>query len=503
MPYLLGIDAGTTTLKAGLFDEEGGLLSSVAIECSLSYTDENIVEIDMEWYWNACKQCIHTIYQESKIDLKDISALAISSQGVTFVPVDRQGKALRKGIVFYDTRARNEANELIRRFGLEKIFETTGQPEVSAIFESPKIMWIRNYEPECFQNIHKILLVHDYLTFKFTGEFVSVHPLLSSSLLFDIRRKKWWEEMLDFLHLSDNKLPGICKPGTPVGPLTAEAASETGMSIDTLVVAGAIDQECGMLGVGNIHPGLISESTGSVLAVHTISNNPFHSGKEGIYSFCHVTDDTYALMGICPTAGAAFKWFKETFGEKEDEYADTLKRNVFELLIEEAEEVNAGSDGIIILPHLSGSGTPSPNTSAKGVFYGIRLSHRKGHFVRALMESVAYMLKSTIEVFKTWGMAISEIRSFGGGSQSVFWNQIKADVCGLPVISSNNHEPGCLGAAILAGIGSGVYKNIEEGCKRLVAIRNPQYPNKKNSSLYEDSYKEYLKLNKIMKIMYE
>lgn len=258
-----------------------------------------------------------------------------------------------------------------------------------------------------------------------------------------------------------------------------------------------------MVGVGHIYPGLISESTGSVLAIHAISNRPFPSRETGILSFYNVIPETYALMGVCPTAGAALNWFKGNFCEKEEEYATKERKNVFALLTKRAERIAPGSDGLISLPHLAGAGSPKVNPRAKGVFYGFKLHHRKEHFIRSLMESIAYMLKGNIEIFERIGLQINEIRSFGGGSQSKLWNQIKADVCQLPLVISSYSEPGCLGAAILAGVGSGVFKNIEEGCDRLVLLEEPQYPNKKSSERYSICYEEYVKLNRIMTPMFE
>ena len=502
MAYLLGIDAGTSSVKAALFDEEKGEVTSAYVECAASYENNGCVELDMEKYWNACKECISTISKKSKLDFKDLKALAISSQGVTFVPVDKHGNELGRGIVYYDTRAQYEAGELIRQFGEDKLFEVTGQPVIWETFEAPKLLWIRKHEPDRFRNIYKILLVHDYLVYKLTGNFICVPPLISSSLLFDIRHKKWWEEMLDFLKLSPEKLPRIYQPGEPAGHISKKASTEIDISPKTLVVAGAIDQTCGMIGVGNIRPGLISESTGSFLAIHTVSCNFFDQRDAGIYNFCNAVENTYALIGVCPTAGSAFNWFKNNFCEKEKEYAEKTGSNIFELLIEKAEKIPAGSDGLIMLPYLSGKGSPGPSPLAKGIYYGFKLHHKKEHFVRALIESIAYMLKSNIDVFKENGFDIKEIRSFGGGSQSKIWNQIKADVCKLPIVTCDYSEPGCLGAAIIAGVGCGIYKSIEEGSRRLVVPGKHYYPDAETSSKYENYYGEFMKFNEIMKSMY-
>ena len=502
MAYILGIDSGTTVVKTALFDEERGVVADASVDCTVSFSDEHRSEIDMRLYWEACKECISKISKKEKKHFKDIKAISISSQGVTFVPVGRDGRELRKGIVYYDTRAESEALEIIEYFGEDKIYERTGQPAVSAQMEAAKLLWLRRNEPACYGEIHKVLLVHDYLAYKFTGKFACVQPVLSSSLLLDLRKKIWWEDMLDFIGLSGEKLPEIFRPGDPIGRITREVSAETGISPEALVSAGAIDQVCGMIGIGNIHSGILSESTGSVLAIHTVSDNIFSRRDAGIYNFCNAVPDTYALISVCPSAGATLNWFKDTFCEKEKEEAGNNGTDIFELLLKNADKVGAGADGLIMLPHLAGMGSPAPNMFAKGVFYGFRLHHKKPHFVRSLVESIAYMLKSNVDVFKNSGLKIEGIRSLGGGSKSRVWNQIKADICGLPVITSNFHEPGCQGAAVLAGVGSGIYKNIEDGCSRLVSLAEPLYPKQENLERYEQGYREYLRLNTALKPLF-
>jgi xylulokinase len=499
--HFLGIDAGTTVVKAALFDEERGALAGASVDCAGTYGDEKVAEIDMEQYWKACKECITAIAKS--VGLAEVKAVCVSSQGVTFVPVDRVGRELRKGIIYYDVRAEREAKDIIGRFGEERIYSVTGQPVVSAMFEAAKLLWIRRHEPEVLRQTHKVLLVHDYLVFRLSGQFSCVQPLISSSLLFDLKEKKWWEEMLDFVGLSDRQLPGVYRPGDPVGAVTKRVSRETGLPEKALLVSGAIDQVCGMLGVGNICSGLLSESTGSVLAVHTVADGMFANRNAGIHNFCNTVDATYALISVCPTAGSVLNWFKETFCEREAEKSEREGVDVFDLLMHQAGKIAAGSDGLVLLPHFVGRGSPDPSPYAKGVFYGLGLHHSRGHFVRAIIESIAYMLRSNLDVFRSNGFSIQEIRSFGGGSRSGLWNQIKADVCGVPVVASSYGEPGCLGAAILAGVGCGAYRDIQEGCGALVGPGKPCPPGQQLKQVYEDAYGRYLKLNTAVEPMFE
>ena len=278
MTCLLGIEAGTTKVKAVLVDVEKGLMAHASADCSMDFTSDGRAEIEMERYWRACRKCLSIISKKAPGGFKKIAALSVASQGVTFVPVDCRGRELGKGIVLYDTRAGIEAKDIIRRFGEETLYKVTGQPKISAIYEGAKLLWLRRHEPARFRKIHKILLVHDYLVYKLTGKFSAVPSLLSSSLLFDLKNRSWWDSMIEYLGLSPDQFPEIYGHGRPVETVCQKASSETGLQRETIVVTGALDQICGMTGIGNIAPGNISESTGTVLAVHTLARVFFLEG---------------------------------------------------------------------------------------------------------------------------------------------------------------------------------------------------------------------------------
>ena len=496
MPYLLGIDSGTTNVKAALFDSAGGCIDAASVECCDVRMSRDRVEIPMHCYWDAVVQCLGRIEARGKVRLRDVRALSVSSQGVTFVPVNDRGEEIGQAIYLHDTRAVKEAGTILDVFGSRAVYDRAGQPAINAMFEAARLLWIREHEPERFARIHKVLLVHDYLVYRLTGKFVTVPSIQSSSLLLDIRRRSWWPEMLDLIGLSEEQLPRICDHGQAVGHVGARAAKETSLPSGAIVVAGGIDQICGMIGVGNIEKGLISESTGSVLALHTLSVEPFHREEAGVFNFCAFGESPYGLIPVCPTAGAALRWFKESFCSEENARAETMKESVYDLLTRDASTIPPGSDGLVMLPFLSGSGSPKPDLRAKAAFYGITLSHGKRHFVRALLESVACLLRSNIDTLRNAGMEFKEIRSFGGGSRSRLWNQIKADLCGLPVRTSPFAEAGCCGAAVLAGVGCGVYATIEEGCRALVRLDEPLDPDASLCSLYEDVYVRYESLRK-------
>ncbi|MFA6470534.1 MAG: FGGY family carbohydrate kinase [Candidatus Latescibacterota bacterium] len=498
MSFFLGIDSGTSSVKTALVESEKGILDIASQECLPVYAN-GFVEIEMNVYWEAVKSCIGELRSRNPEKIKSISAISVSSQGVTFTTVDSKGNDLGNAVVAYDERAKDEAEQIISLFGAQKIFDRTGQPVVSETYEASKLLWVRRREPEKFRAIDKILLVHDYLIYKLTGRFITVPSILSSSLLFDVRKRVWWDEMLDFIGLSPKQLPEISDAGEPVGNISPEVSSETGIPQSALIVAGAIDQLCGMIGIGNIRPGILSESTGSFLAVHTVTTDFFDKKEAGIHNFCGFQKKDFVLIGICPTAGSAFEWIKKIFF---DCGGNTPGTYTFENICEKAGAVPPGAEGLLMLSHLAGKGSPSPNPPVKGMFYGFGLGHRQEHFARACMESVAYMLRNNLDVLRDNGLSISKIYSFGGGARSDLWNGIKADVCGLAIESSGGSEPGCLGAAIIAGTGSGIYNSIADGCSALVKRGKIYYPDNENSKKYKKSYENYLKLNKLIDKLY-
>jgi len=494
MRYLLGIDAGTTAMKAVLFDQEGRALGRASQEYQLLTPAPDRAEMEPGRYWQACCQCTRSLLQEVGVNPREIAALAISSQGETLVVVNEAGEPLYPAIVWLDNRSQAEADEIRARFGVETVFEVTGQPEITPTWPATKILWLRRHEPQVFGRAHKFLLLEDYLLFRFTGRFVADPCLLSSSLLFDIRRKAWWEEMLDFVGLTPDRLPNVQESGRVVGELTVETAQETGLWQGTVAATGGLDQAVAALGAGNTRPGLITENTGGALAIVATLEEPVFDPRGGIPCHYHTLPDTYYLLPWGQTAGMALRWFRDVFGREEQEAAQLAGEDAYDLLTGTAAEVAPGAEGLVALPHLMGAACPEFNAAARGVFFGIGLHHTKAHFVRAILESVAYMLRRNVETLEALGVEVQEIRALGGGARSPLWNQIKADVLGRPVVTLTTEEVACLGAAILAGTAVGLYSSPEEAAQKLVVVQDRWEPDRANQPIYDHSYRMYVRL---------
>ncbi len=466
--HLLGVDFGTTALKACLFDEQGNRLASESAQYKL-ITKGEYIEFDANEFFNVFSSTVKKITDKYSVD-----AIALDTQGETLIAIDRNGNPLMNAIIWLDNRAEKQAKEMQEKFGLEKIYNLTGQAEIPAGYPAPKIKWLKENAPEVFNNAYKFLLLEDYIIYRMTGEFKASRSLYSSSLLMNVHTGEYIPEILEFIGITENKLPTLLESGQVVGEYNG-----------VKVVTSALDQIAGITGAGVVTEGLMSETTGTALAVCAITNKfpPYFDGLK--VSAYYVRQGLYCLLMWAPTAGAVLEWFKGGFCEN-----ISLKE-----LDELAEQVPEGSEGLIALPYLCGTVMPTYNPNAKGVFFGVELKHTRQHFARAIMESVAYMIKEYVDFL---GINADEIRSMGGGARSKLWCSIKSKVLDKKITTLKENETACLGSAIFAGVGIGAYTDVETAVNALVK-KNITYSEK--SQNYKDLYKNYKKQEKqLMKI---
>ena len=494
MTCFLAIDVGTTALKAGLFEPEGNVLAVASQEYTLRTPAPTHVEMPTEFYWEALVAATKSVLGRASVSASQVAALAISSQGETFVALDGHGDPLRPAIVWLDNRAGKEAEVIEDQFDPASLFQATGQPEVVPTWPACKILWLREREPAIFARAKRYCLLEDYLVHRLTGEFVSEFSLLSSSLLLDIRERTWWQPMLDFLGISTDMLPALVNSGELVGKLSVEAARELGLTTETKVITGALDQAAGMLGAGNTKPGLITETTGTALAICTTIDEPVFNRDARIPCQCHALPDKYYLMPWGQTSGIVLKWFRDLFCEHERREAKETGRDPYDLIVALAENTPPGADGLIMLPHLAGAACPEFDPDARGVFFGLTLQHTKGHFVRAIMEAIAFMLRRNLESLEHLGLRVVEVRALGGAAKSRLWNQIKADALQMPVVTLVCPEAASLGAAVLAAVGAAHYDTIEQACEQMVRPGTRLEPDPSLRGVYDRVYGLYIDL---------
>ena len=466
----LGIDSGTTSLKAAVFNKNGERLGLYSADYTLD-TDSKTgyIEFDAAKYVEMCKAAIEQLTKEcGKID-----ALSIDTQGETLIFTDKSGTPLCNAVVWLDNRAEKEADSIKAHFGNEKVYNVTGQPEITAGWPASKLLWFKNNRPEIFEKVEKIFMLEDWILYSLTGNFVTEPTIQSSTIYYDIVNKVWWKEMLDYIGVSSDKLPALKESGEIVGEYKG-----------IKVVSGMLDQIAGTIGAGVTDETRISEMTGTIMAICVMSDKiPPYDPNSIIPCHMHAVNGKYCLILWSSTAGMALKWFKNQFCESFS----------FKELDELAKDIAPGCDGLAMLPYFCGSTMPKYNPNARAVFSGINLSHTRAHFAKAIMEAIAFTLKQNLEYVGDEN--IEEIRITGGGALSPLWSSIKSDVTGKTLKSLTESETACLGAALIAAVGCGDFADIKTAVGSAVKIKREYTPSGHD---YSEAYKNYCELDKLM-----
>lgn len=493
MKLLLGLDAGTTALKVALFDSAGSLLGVSTQEYALETPKVNYVEVEAEVYWQAFKNGLSEIQKEYEIHPEDEISLAISAQGETLICIDKDGNPLRKAIVWMDNRAVEEARAMEEKFGNELGYQVTGQVSFEPCWPAPKILWIKNNEPDIFAKTDRFLLLEDYLIYRMTGRFYTEGSLVCSSMYWDITKKCYWKEMLDFIGIREYQLAEVAESAMVVDDMFPEIREELGLPCRVTVTTGALDQVAGAIGAGNIKEGMFSETIGAALAICAPVSRPVFDPNRKMPLHYFALPDTY-MIHTFTTGGMTLRWFRDKFCPDEMAVEAAGGADAYDLISREVEKINPGCDGLVMLPHLSGSLAPDVNAKAKGVWFGFSLNHTKAHFARAIMESLAFILRRNLSALKDMGITVKEVRSLGGGSKSRVWNQIKADANDITLVTVKSKEAACLGAAILAGTATGVFKSVEDAVNNMIQVKDEYYAQPEMKSVYDTNYEMYCKL---------
>jgi xylulokinase len=494
MSLLIGLDIGTTSVKVGIFEASGRQRAAVGQEYRIDHPAPDRAEIGAETYWEATVAAVRQALHVASVDPVRVAAMAVSSQGETVVAVDAHGRPLGPAVVWLDNRALAEARELAERFGDAAIYDRTGVPSVTPTWTACKLLWWRRHEPGLFATARRFLLVEDFVIHRLSGRFVTEGGVQSTSLLYDIRSHGWWDAMLETVGIGPEWLPELVRPGTVVGTLSREAAGALGLPAGVRVVTGGMDQGAGAVGVGNVGGGVVSESTGGALTLQASVDHPGGDLTRQTPVYVHSAPDRYLYCPVCPTGGMALTWFRDQFGAEEVAQAAREERSAYDLLTALAAGVKPGAEGLTMLPHLMGAFSPEYEPEARGVFYGFTLHHGKPHFVRAVLEAVAFMLRRNLELLAGVGAQAMQIRSHGGGSRSALWNQIKADACGLPVITLEGDDAAVRGDAMIAGVATGIFPDLSAACSAMVTIRDRYEPDPATRTAYDDAYDRYLRL---------
>ncbi len=501
MAYLMGIDVATTGTKCIIADKDGKIVSSDFHEYPLLSPRPGWAEQNPGQWWKATVASIKGALEKKNIKGEEIEGIGLTGQMHSSVFLDEKSEVIRPAILWCDNRTAKQVDEVHALFGKENFIQLTCNPVLTG-FTLPKILWLKETEPANYNRIKKILVPKDYIRFKLTGEFAGDVSDASGTSIFDVKGRKWSDEVLNKLGLDKNFFPKVYESSEITGKINSEAANLTGLKVGIPVVAGAGDQAASAISCGIYEEGVMSATLGTSGVIFASTDTAKIAPEGKLHSFCHSVKGKWHLMGVVLSAGGSFKWVCDTLCEAEKENAKKQGTSFYRLIDDKAKEISIGSDGLIFLPYLTGERTPHQDPDAKGVFFGLSLKHNKFHFVRSVMEGVGFALRDSLELMRDLNIKIEEVRFVGGGAKSPFWRGMLADIFESPIRTLKVEEGAPYGALLLAGIGVGAYKDVADACK-VIELGAVQEPNKENAAIYRNFYALYRNLYKNLKSSYK
>ncbi|CAN5468112.1 xylulokinase [soil metagenome] len=482
--YFLGIDIGTGGSRAVLIDTSGTVVASaVADHPAFASPQIGWAEQDPEDWWRASVSVIGQVLNSSGLAARDIESVSFSGQMHGSVLLGADGEVLRPALLWCDQRTEKQCLEITDTIGAEHLIELVSNPAITG-FTLPKLLWVRENEPDIWSRVRSILLPKDYVRFRLTGDRASDVADSSGTLLFDVSGRRWSSEMLDTFEIDADFLPIVYESIEITGKVSGAGAAATGLLEGTPVVAGAGDNAAGAIGMGIVKPGMLSSTIGTSGVAFAVTNRPTLDLKGRVHTLCHAIPDRWHLTGVTLAAGLSLKWFRENFGAGA----------TFAELDREAVAIPPGSDGAIWLPYLMGERTPHMDPNARAAFVGLTANHTRGHLARAVMEGVAFSLREAIDIFSGMGVIVDDIRLGGGGAQSALWRQIQSDVFGRPAETIEADEGAAFGAAILAGVGAGAWQTVDEACEKAIRVADRVEPVRDSVEVLDRNYKIYKRI---------
>jgi len=487
--YFLGIDTSTTSSKALLIDEQGSVIAVASNPHTLQTPKPLWSEQDPHKWWEAVSASIKSVLERAGIGGDGVGAVGLTGQMHGLVLLDEAGNVLRPAILWNDQRTQSQCDEIHQLIGKEKFISITGNVALTG-FTAPKILWVKENEPEIYGKAKHVLLPKDYVRLKLTGEYAMDKADGAGTVLFDLKARDWSDEVLSTLDIPRGWMPGTFEGTEFTGYVTEDAAKLTGLKVGTPVAAGGGDQAAGAVGVGAVEPGIIGLTVGTSGVVFATTPSALIEPEGRLHAFCHAVPGMWHFMGVMLSAAGSLQW-----------YRDTLAPDVsFDDLLKEAESIPAGSEGLQFLPYLSGERTPHPDPLARGAFIGLTLRHNRAHMTRAVLEGVAFGLKDSFTLIQNAGLGeITQVRASGGGTKGALWRQIMASVLNAELVTVNTTEGGAYGAALLAGVGAGAWSDVASACKACIKITGSTQPDSAQLDAYQKAYSIYQDLYPALK----
>lgn len=488
MGYTIGVDIGTSGTKSLLIDPDGNILSEATSGYPVSMPKPLWTEQDPEDWWNATIKTIRSVVKHARIRGSEVQCIGLSGQMHGSVFLDKKGKVLRPALLWNDQRTAAECEEITSLAGgREALIRMVANPALTG-FTAPKILWLRNHEPKRFEKLHRVLLPKDEIRRRLTGHCATDVSDASGMLLLDVCKRRWSSELLGKLQLDQDLLATVHESNEITGTLLPDIAEKLGLSESCQVVAGAGDCAAGAVGNGVVQSGTMTASLGTSGVMFVHCDRPLFDAKGRLHTFCHAVEGKWHMMGVTLSAAGSLQWFVENVAR---ELNGRRGVDAYQTINSEALSVPAGSEGLLFAPYLSGERTPHADPNARACFVGLTAKHHRGHLARAVMEGVAMSLRESLEIIRDLGVPIREMRLSGGGAKSQLWRQIFADCMDQPACTINAEQGPAFGVALLAAVGIGRFKNIEEACKATIEVVKKTPPKKAAAKQYNQLFPIY------------
>lgn len=489
MTYLLGIDVSTTGVKALLIDQDGNVVGSANTEQPLSTPHPLWSEQDPAHWWNGAIQSIRQVLSETGISGEAVQGVGLTGQMHGLTLLDEGGNVLRPAILWNDQRTGPQCDEIRKRLGRSRLIEITGNDALTG-FTAPKVLWVQQNEPDVYARAKHILLPKDYVRYCLTGEYAMDKADGAGTILMDLKERQWSQEVLAALGIPKEWLPPTFEGPEVTGTITAKAAQATGLRAGTPVIAGGGDQAAQAVGVGAVQPGIVALTLGTSGVVFATTGQAFIEPEGRLHAFCHSVPGRWHLMGVMLSAAGSLRWYRDTFAPGTD----------YDTLLAPANDIVACCEGLLFLPYLTGERTPHPDPLARGAFVGLNIRHGQAHMTRSVLEGVAFGLRDSFELMKSAGLeAIHQVRVSGGGARSMLWRQILADVLNAELVTVNTTEGAAYGAALLAGVGTGVWADVDAACGHTVKQTGCTTQTPEGVAAYQKGYEIYRDLYPALK----
>jgi xylulokinase len=491
--YFLGIDTSTTSSKALLIDERGEVIAVASSPHTLQTPKPLWSEQYPREWWEAVAASIKSVLEKAGISGEGVGAVGLTGQMHGLILLDDAGNVLRPAILWNDQRTQSQCDEIHQIVGKEKFIQITGNVALTG-FTAPKILWVKENEPEVYAEAKHVLLPKDYIRYKLTGEYAMDKADGAGTVLFDLKLRDWSYEVLAALDIPRTWMPKTFEGPEFTGHINEEAASLTGLKAGTPVAAGGGDQAAGAVGVGAVEPGIIGLTVGTSGVVFATTPSALIEPEGRLHAFCHAVPGMWHFMGVMLSAAGSLQWYRDTLAPEMS----------FDDLLKEAEAIPAGSEGLHFLPYLSGERTPHPDPLARGAFIGLTLRHSRAHMTRAVLEGVSFGLKDSFTLIQNAGLgAITQVRASGGGTKGALWRQILASVLEAELVTAEGTTEGAAyGAALLAGVGAGAWTDVAAACKLCIKITGSTQPDSSQVEVYRKSYSLYQELYPALKSSY-